>query len=70
MELTNEHIEILKHTQKVGLFCGGSKEMDDLCEVKMMEYVGKKPFVPDPYYRLTKDGISALDDLVKLCAHS
>lgn len=63
MELTKEHVEILRHTEKVGVFCGGSKEMDDLCEHKMMEYAGEKAFVPDKYYRLTKDGKSALDDI-------
>ena len=66
MELTNEHIEILKHTQKVGLFCGDSKEIDELCEFKMMEYAGKKSFVPDAYYRITSDGISTLEDLKEI----
>lgn len=63
MELTHEHLEILKHTRKNGLFCGDSKEMQDLCELKMMEYAGRKSFVPDPYFKITSDGKSALDDL-------
>lgn len=66
MELTNEHFEILKHTEKNGLFCGDSKEMQDLCELKMMEFAGRKSFVPDPYYRLVPDGKSTLDDLREL----
>jgi hypothetical protein len=66
MELTNEHIEILKHTEKNGLFCGDSPEMQDLCKLKMMEFAGKKPFVPDPYYRLAEDGRTALADLREL----
>lgn len=63
MELTNEHIEILKHTRQNGLFCGDSKKMQELCGLKMMQYAGQKSFVPDPYYRLMKDGESVLDDL-------
>ncbi len=66
MELTKEHLEILKHTAKNDLFCGDSKEMQELCELKMMEFVGKKSFVPDPYFRLLPDGKSAIDDLEKL----
>lgn len=66
MELTNEHIEILKHTRQNGLFCGDSKEMQELCELKMMEYAGRKSFVPDPYYKLMRDGESVLNDLDEL----
>jgi len=66
MELTNEHIEILKHTEKNGLFCGDSREMTELCEYKMMEFAGRKSFVPDPYFRLLPDGKSALSDLFEL----
>ena len=66
MELTNEHIEILKHTEKNGLFCGDSQEMKELCALKMMEYAGRKSFVPDPYYRLASDGKSMLSDLREL----
>lgn len=63
MELTKEHIEILKHTSKNGIFCGDSPEMQDLCKLKMMVFVGRKSFVPDPYFRITKDGESAIEDL-------
>ena len=66
MELTNEHMEILKHTGRNGLFCGDSLEMQDLCKLKMMELAGWIPSVPDPYYRLMADGKSALDDLQEL----
>lgn len=68
MELTKEHIEILKHTEKNGLFCGDSKEMQELCDYKMMEFAGRKSFVPDPYFKLMKDGKSALEDLRELNA--
>lgn len=66
MEITKEHEEILKHTKKNGLFCGDSKEMKELCGLKMMEFAGTKPFVPDNYYRLMPDGQSWLDDLEEL----
>lgn len=66
MELTNEHIAILEHTQKNGLFCGDSKEMQELCGLKMMEFAGRKSFVPDPYFRLLPDGKSVLTDLATL----
>lgn len=66
MELTNEHIEILKHTRENHYFCGDSKEMQDLCELKMMEFAGRKSFVPDPYFKLMRDGDSFLDDLEEL----
>lgn len=56
VELNNEQKEILKHTVDNGLFCGGSKDMDILCDLGLMEYAGKKSFVPDPYYRITKKG--------------
>lgn len=56
MKLNNEQKEIIKHTMKNGLFCGSSKDMDILCEYGLMEYAGRKPFVPDPYYRATTAG--------------
>jgi hypothetical protein len=68
MKLTHKHIEILSHAKKNGLFCGDSKEMQDLCELKMMEFAGRKSFVPDPYFKLAPDGESALEDLRKLNA--
>jgi len=56
MELNNEQKAIIKHTIKNGLFCGGSKDMDELCDAGLMEFAGKKSFVPDPYYRVTSKG--------------
>ena len=66
MEITNEHIEILKHASKNGLFCGDSKEIQELCEFKMMEFAGRKSFVPDPFFKLMPDGESLINDLTKL----
>ena len=62
MELTKEHFAILEHTQMNGLFCGDSQEIRDLCSLKMMKCVGKKSFVPEPYFELTRDGKSAIAD--------
>jgi len=56
MELNNEQKAIIEHTIKNGLFCGGGKDMDELCDAGLMEYAGKKSFVPDPYYRITAKG--------------
>lgn len=66
MELTSEHIEILKHTQKNGLFCGDGPEMKQLCEFKLMESAGRKSFVPDEYFRITDEGNDVLKDLEEL----
>jgi len=66
MELTKEHIDILKHTKNNGYYCGDSKEVQELCDLKMMEFAGRKSFVPDPYFKLSKDGLSTLDDLDQL----
>jgi len=30
--------------------------MDALCDAGLLEYVGMKSFVPDPYYRATRAG--------------
>ena len=56
MILNKEHKAIIEHTIKNGLFCGSSKEIFELCEAGLLEYVGLKPFVPDPYYRVTPKG--------------
>lgn len=60
MQLNNEHTAIIEHTIKNGLFCGDSKEMNELCEAGLMEYAGRKSFVPDPYYRVTEKGKDAI----------
>lgn len=58
-----EHIEILRHTQKNQLFCGGSKEMDQLIDRGYMVEAGRKSFVPDMYYQLTAKGKAILNAL-------
>ena len=61
MELNNEQREIIKHTIKNGIYCGGSPDMEELCDEGLMEYVGKKSFVPDPYFKATKAGKEAVE---------
>lgn len=65
MELNKEHTEILKHTSRnhQKLFSGSSREMGELCEGGLMKWVGKKSFVPDPYYTITKAGQAALNSI-------
>ncbi|MCK5236063.1 MAG: hypothetical protein KAR06_03675 [Deltaproteobacteria bacterium] len=60
MELSKAQKEIIEHTIKTGLYCGGSADMDLLCELGYMEFAGKKSFVPDPYYRATQKGKKAI----------
>jgi len=62
--INQEQFEILKHTQKVTHFCGGSKDMDDLVNKGLMQYAGKKSFVPDPYYKLTAEGRKLLRNML------
>lgn len=66
--MNNEQREILDHTANRaagGLYCGGSPDMDWLCEQGLMQFAGKKSFVPDPYYRITPAGKDALKELDK-----
>ena len=60
MLLNSEQMGILKHTDRNGLFCGGGKDMDILCQHELMEFAGRKSFVPDPYFRITAKGRSAI----------
>lgn len=65
MKLNQEHKLILRHTAcntTYGLYCGDSTEMQELVEGGLMEFAGKKSFVPDPYFRITKAGKEALND--------
>lgn len=62
-KLTREERDILWHTHHRaagGLYCGGSPEMDALVTRGLMEYAGRKPFVPHSYYRITSAGKEAL----------
>lgn len=59
MMLTSKHTEILEHTyfRAAGqTYCGMEHELDELCFIGFMQHVGRKSFVPEPYYRLTEYG--------------
>jgi hypothetical protein len=63
MKLNSEQRAIIDHTiyrAAGGLYCGGSKDMDILCQSGLMEFAGNKSFVPDPYYRVTQAGRDAV----------
>ena len=62
-DLSRYEQDILWHTEHRaagGFYCGGGPDMDSLVERGLMEYAGRKPFVPDPYYRITSEGRAAL----------
>ena len=66
--LTAEEKEIIVHTATraaQGLYCGDNPELLALVEKGLMECVGKKSFVPDPFYRLTKEGLKAFDEIME-----
>lgn len=63
MPLSKKQLEILDHTANraaQGLYCGGGSDMDELVRLEMMQFAGKKSFVPDPYYRITEKGLQEL----------
>ena len=61
MELNKEQIAIIEHTIKNGSFCGSSPDMDAICEAGYMICIGRKSFVPDPYYQVTTEGRHAVN---------
>ena len=63
LPLNKRQIDIIYHTMyraAGGLYCGGGPDMDSLVAAGLMEYAGRKSCVPDPYYRLTSKGRTAL----------
>ena len=63
MQLNSEQQEILKHTvyhAVGGLYCGDSPDMQALVAAGLMEFAGRKSFVPDPYFRITALGRETL----------
>jgi len=66
MFLSKEQVEILKHTNSRaagGFYCGDSPDMQELVKLGLMELAGRKSFVPDPYFRLTKQGSQTVQDM-------
>lgn len=63
MDLTQGQVDILDHTMfraANGLYCGGGLSMDALVAAGLMQFEGRKSFVPDSYYRITAAGAAAL----------
>ena len=63
MNLNMEQVDILDHTANRaanGLYCGDSADMQALVNDGLMEFAGRKSFVPDGYYRMTSKGRAAL----------
>lgn len=60
MNLNKTHIEILHHTDINNTYCGSEPELQELCDKGLMKCLGRKSFVPEPYYSLTLEGKRAL----------
>jgi len=61
--ITPAQLDILDHTEHRaagGYYCGGGPDMDALVAAGLMEYAGRKSFVPDAYYRITSKGRAVL----------
>lgn len=57
--MTREQFDILEHTRDRAaghLYCGDSKAMTELVAAGLMEFAGRKSFVPDSYFTLTRKG--------------
>lgn len=63
--ISKNQADILEHTIKraaYGLYCGGGDEMDKLVNMGFMVPAGRKSFVPDEYFGITREGKAALTD--------
>ncbi len=63
MSISRSQLDILHHTEHRaagGFYCGGGPDMDALVACGMMEFAGRKSFVPDAYYRITSKGRAML----------
>lgn len=72
MHLTKNQIDILDHTlhrAAGGLYCGDEPDVRALCDAGLMQYAGKKSFVPDPYFRATPAGREALKAAAESANH-
>lgn len=61
-KLNKEQKQILEHTEKNGIYCGDSNDMTILCDMGLMGFSGRKSFVPDGYYHITREGENAIRD--------
>lgn len=68
MDLTKEHIEILKHTAYRAarhMYCGDSPEMQELVEAGYMKYLGTVAWCEDKFFTITPNGLTLLDEIEK-----
>jgi len=59
MDLNKEHVAIMRHTAERAarnMYCGDSKEMQELVAGGLMRSLGKKSFGDDEYFGLTEAG--------------
>ena len=62
-----EHMDILNHTRHRAanrMYCGDSKEMQDLIKLGFMKHAGEKYYVPEPYFTITKEGTKYLNNWI------
>ena len=55
-----EQLEILKHTNRNGRFCGDSRDMQALVAKGLMRSLGKAAWCPDEYFQITGAGREAI----------
>ena len=60
MDLKTTHLEIMQHTDLNKMYCGEEPELIELAEAGLMKCLGRKPFVPEPYWVLTTEGRETL----------
>ena len=59
LQMTTEEFDILDHTihrAAGGFYCGEPEAMKSLVERGLMQYAGRKSFVPDKYFSITPAG--------------
>ena len=63
MRINKEKIAIMDHTvhrAAGGVYCGDSRDMQEMVDDGLMESAGKKSFVPSEYFRITARGRGVL----------
>ncbi len=65
MKISKEQVEILKHTRDRAanrLYCGDSPDMQELIELGYMRLAGRKSFVPDEYFTISRKGLELISN--------
>ena len=58
--VAGEQLEILKHTNRNGRFCGDSPDMRALVAKGLMRSLGKAAWCPDEFFQITGEGREAI----------